>query len=66
MNKIKHIPRVPIMRITCKGKVPHKTLLDVIAAMDRIAKKHPESKFNWYICQHCGDYHIGRVKCDTS
>jgi len=59
MKKTKHIPRVPIENLTCKGKIPYKSILDAIAARATLEERVPDKKFNIYICKHCGEYHVG-------
>lgn len=60
--KIKHIPRVPIETLTCKGKVPYYSVITAINARDALMEKEPTKKFNIYICRHCGEYHVGGAR----
>jgi hypothetical protein len=57
--KTKHIPRVPLDDLTCKGKVPYHSIIEAINARDILEKKVPGKTFNIYICKHCGEYHLG-------
>jgi hypothetical protein len=60
--KTKHIPRVPVLSLTCKGKVPLTNFITAMEARDRLAEKIPQKEFCVYNCPHCGEYHVGGVR----
>lgn len=62
MPKKKHMPRIPIQMLTCKGKIPYPSIIEAVQAKDLLENDVPDKKFTFYICQHCGNYHVGGVR----
>jgi hypothetical protein len=52
-----------LRRVSCEGKVKHKTMESAFICRKKILQKLPDHPpINIYRCQFCHQYHIGRAK----